>query len=98
MDGGTGDAWRRCRTCECGSQGASTGSVHDDAAWTAGDQARHVHHRARQFQVSRGCQIARPPLRQEFFLVRTQSLEIVEALAMAVEECADAVPQWRELA
>jgi hypothetical protein len=41
-------------------------------------------------------QVARLPDRIELVLERTQALEVVEVLAVAEEQRAELVPQWRE--
>src|SRR5579883_1606568 len=62
----------------------------------AGDQDRDVHEHARQGDAAAGDEVLRLPVRIELGLVSPQSLEVVEVLAVAKDEIADAVPGRRE--
>src|SRR5215469_14291021 len=62
----------------------------------AGDQYGNVHQHARQGYAAAGNEVFGLPLRIELGLVAPQPLEVVEVLAVAEYEVADAVPGGRQ--
>jgi len=59
----------------------------------AGDERRHVRHDARQLQAARIRQVVWLPNGTELLLVRAQTLEVVDRLAVLVQKRADAIPE-----
>src|SRR5690348_2929419 len=87
-------SWHRARGCAPPPQVASL--LCEQLFDATGDQYRDIHQHARQGDAAAGDEVFRLPMRIELGLVAAQPLEVVEMLAVAEDEIADATPGRRE--
>ena len=78
--------WRGKTTRSAVLRTIGTDLVAEDIPVSAGDERRHVCKNPRQFQAAWVRQIPRFPLRIELFLVRAQTLEVVDRFAVLIQE------------